>query len=408
MLHQFYSPKYFQNKRIGIQHNRHLWVMFGTILFAILLPMQSASAVNISVDEDSPDLQTLAALAAPFQVTVPDNPYTDDLVVDHDDTLEGDVAVLSGDVHIKEGGEIVGALFVLSGDIEIDSGGRVEGDVINISGDVEIAGRITGDLAVLSGDVEMKEGGWVGGDLSILSGEIDVDGSEQVEGELRTSPTFTLPVFDSISEEISAEVHEQTERSIAADRREREPSFIGRFFSFIFRLLGAGVGMIIIAAAAGLLARSKPIYLESVRKRLRRETATNFITGFLFNVVLGVLAVIFAITLCLLPMSLISGGLMIAVNGIGWAAIAATVGRRVTGYTDVSLPSVATVVLGALILTAPFAFLWSLDGGCIRFLGLLSAFTIASIGAGSVLSPWIKRLSSDGSDDDELVALPSG
>lgn len=410
MLYQFHSLNYFQNKLSHRQNYRQLWVVLGALLLALLLPGRSASAFDIPTIDGFADQRTLTAFAFPLQITIPDNPYTDDLVVDHDDTLEGDVAVLSGDVHIKEGGEIVGTLFVFSGDIEIDAGGRVDGDVVNLSGDVEISGKISGDLAVLSGDVELKNSGWIGGDISILSGEVDSDSrrDDQVEGDIHIGPTINLSAFDSEPEDIPNEVQERVGGNAVAERGSREPTFLGRFFSFIFRLLSAGVGMIIIAAAAGFLARSKPVYLESVRRRLRTEMVANFVTGFLFNIVLGVLVVIFAITLCLIPMSLISGGVMLAVNSVGWAAVAAAVGRRVTGYTDVSLPSVATVVLGALVLTAPFAFLWSLDGGCVRFLGLLSAFSIASLGAGSVLSPWIKRLSSDGNDEDELVALPSG
>lgn len=403
MLLQTYRQNYAVTRELNLltplihlkqRRYRMLFASLTTLFLVALFPLQFASAFTF-----------------PQQSITPNNPYTDDLVIEHDDLLEGDVVVASGDVVIEEGGEVTGNLLVLSGDIEIEAGGRVDGDVASLSGDVEVAGKILGDLSVLSGDVELEESGSIAGDVSVLSGDVDLDGRDQVGGELRTGPNINIGSFFEVASEdfLPGDVEIPNSIEIEAVHQDR-PSFFERFFGFVFRLIGAGVGMVVIAGGAGLLARSKPDYLESVRKRLQPKTAANFAAGALFNVVFGLLMVIFAIVFCLFPMSLISGGSLLAVNGIGWASISASVGRKLTGYTDAALPSVANVVLGALVLTAPFAFVWALDIGCLRFIAFLAAFGLSSLGAGAVLMPWIQRITSDdddGRDGQDLLPHPS-
>lgn len=353
---------------------------------------------------DSPQLPWLLT----SQMALPQNTYMDDLVVDHNDTLTGDVVVVSGDVTIKEGGEIDGNLIVLSGDVEIDAGGRVEGDVASLSGDVEVEGKILGNLAVLSGDVELSRSGLVEGDVSVFSGELDQNDSAEIQGQLSLGPKVDFPFVDFFGEEVaeelksefSAELDEAREnaadsRAGARDAARQEEGVIGRFFSFVFRLVGAAVVTLVIGFGAGLLMRARPDYVESVRLRLQRERVANFAVGLLFNMGLGLLTVLFTIIICLFPMALVGGGLVLAVNGIGWTAIGASVGRRLTGVHETTVQSAASVALGTLAITAPFMLLWA-GGGCLRVFAILGAVAIASVGAGSVLAPWLKRLSSDG------------
>ncbi|MEM7129978.1 MAG: polymer-forming cytoskeletal protein [Chloroflexota bacterium] len=319
-------------------------------------------------------------LAAPF--SPPNNSYTDDLVVDSNDQLEGDVAVWSGDVTIEEGGKIFGNLVVMSGDIDIEAGGRVEGDVTNFRGDVTIAGKILGDLDVFSGDLTLVQSGSVSGDLSVWAGEI----------------------YDKRDSNSSAS-RRPNEENRSQHIEEMGISPVGRFFGALVRLLGAGVAALLIGALAGGLAMWKPQYIESVRRRLRGEMVINFAVGFLFNLVVGLLTIFFTVTCILIPMAIVTVGLLIGVNSIGWTALSASVGRRLTGYTDVSVSSTATVILGALLLTAPLAGLWAVGGGtivggCISVLGTLAAVGLASVGSGTVLMPWLRRLSAS----DEAVS----
>ena len=288
----------------------------------------------------------------------PLNPYADDLIVESDDRLEDDIVVYSGDVTIEEGGKIIGSLTVMSGDIEIEAGGRVEGDVTNFSGDVIVAGKILGDLAVMSGDVDLVRSGSVSGDVSVWSGEVEESADSHIGGDVMMGLTLDeLPSFGSFWSGSGEIIPEDVKKSIADDLAKLDRvdrSSMGRFFSGLFRLLGVGAISLVVAAIAGGLTMWRPNHVESVRRRLRSETVINFAVGLLFNVVVGFLTVLFTATCILIPMALLTVGLLIGINGVGWTALSASVGRKLTGYTNATVTSTATVILGGIDLDIAF------------------------------------------------------
>jgi hypothetical protein len=70
------------------------------------------------------------------------------------------------------------------GDAQIESGDVIEGDVAVLDGDLALAGRVEGDVVVVNGGLAMGEGAAVTGDVIVVGG--DIQGQEQaaVTGEM--------------------------------------------------------------------------------------------------------------------------------------------------------------------------------------------------------------------------------
>jgi hypothetical protein len=102
----------------------------------------------------------------------------DDYVVGPDQVIEGDLALLDGDVLLE--GTIRGDAIVLNGELTLAEGARVEGDLLQVGGDVlREGGVVLGELVSVSFDFEDLEG------LEDLA-DLDVDVSVVPDVRVRT------------------------------------------------------------------------------------------------------------------------------------------------------------------------------------------------------------------------------
>lgn len=328
----------------------------------------------------------------------PHDPQIDHLTVAADEQLEGDVVVYSGDVSVQAGGQILGNLIVASGDINVETGGQIHGDVTSLSGDVTIAGKILGDLAVASGSVTLMEKGSVDGDVSVWSGTVRESPRSTIHGELRVGLNVRdIPSLADVMSSSSQAPKNEPRRAASGGYSSmllKDYSLVGHLAGSTMRLVSAGFLLIFASAVSGALEVRRPHYVETVRRRLRSDLHINLAAGILFNLVMGVLVVLFFATCLLIPVALLALGLLIAINGIGWTAVAGAAGRRLTRYTGRPVQSATTAVLGSVVLAIPLAGSWAIGGG-LAVLGFLTGFGLISTGAGTVLLPWLRRLSGD-------------
>lgn len=325
--------------------------------------------------------------------------YSRDLTVKSGQTISGDASVLSGDVTVEEGGKILGNLTAIRGDIDIHSGGHVHGNVACVSCDIEVRGKILGNVAVFHGDMILSDYGSISGNVSIFAGDIEQDESATIDGSLTLGKLpFNDNIFSRFFSGVDIELQEEIRQELGNTRSiesglGRQMTPVRHVFGIVTRLIVSVALIVLVAVSAGAITRYKPAYVDSVRRRLRPGLPLNFAIGLLFNLAMGIIMVVFAISCIFIPLIVLVVGLLIGINGLGWTALAASVGRRLTGYTDVANPSVATVILGALILTSLPLLLWSL-GGCFSFIAFLTVMVLGSTGAGAVLVPWVHRITS--------------
>jgi len=98
----------------------------------------------------------------------------DDYVVGADQIVEGNLALLDGDVVLE--GTIRGDVIVLDGELTLAEGARVEGDLLQVGGEVlREGGVVVGELVSVSFDLEDFEGLAELAELDDLSIDVSVD-----------------------------------------------------------------------------------------------------------------------------------------------------------------------------------------------------------------------------------------
>ena len=324
-----------------------------------------------------------------------------DLTVEPGEVIESDVVVYSGDAEVKDGGRITGNLVVYSGDIDIDQGGTVDGDVTAFSGNVEIGGTVHGDVASWSGDVELKETASVDGDLSVVSGDIVRAAAAAVGGNVVQGPNLKLGLpnlgFGLNPPDSPAGPSVTVQRS--------QPSFGERLANLFLRLLaGVGVALVFLPLAA-LITYSRPDYITRIATTMREQTPLSFVVGLFTNLILIVLSVLLIVTICGIILAPLPLFLLLALNLVGWTAVASTVGRWLStrlGTTWSPAVTVAVGVIGLGVVLIPLVTL----GGCFRFFASAFMLIVGSFGLGAVVLPWLNK--ARGADVPDLPAVSHG
>jgi hypothetical protein len=330
--------------------------------------------------------------------------------------VNGDVFVTSGNANVA--GRVDGDLAVVSGDLLLTEDGWVAGDVFGMRGDHQVSGHIRGDLSVLFGDMDLRSTAVVEGDLLVLSGSIERAPGARVLGEqvseiripriplLREMPEVTdVPritppspreVPDWTRPPMPERVHPHPETF-----GQRLGSFLGRvvtgaFLSLAFIALGLlivlirprvtrevsdciatlpvqsfGLGLLTYLIAAGLEA------LAAVLMILIILVAAALI-GTVILIPIGLLLILLSV-LVLLPVPLV----LIAAMVLGWVALAELIGQRVLRAlkTNDVKPLGATFV-GLLITVSIAAVLWVLKPACCAWPFVI---LLTSIGLGAVV-----------------------
>ncbi len=315
----------------------------------------------------------------------PEQAVFGDLEVRGGEVIEGGVIVYDGDARIESGGVIEGDLVVYSGDIRVDEGGRVDGNVSTFSGDIRVSGDVGGNLTTWSGDINLRDGASIGGDVSVLNGEVKRASGADVGGNVVRGPRLELPPIPAAPFRFG-EPGAVAATSLAA----ANPSAFQRIGSLILRLMGMAILSLLVGALVWLIAAVRPSRVHATRHTLTEQPALSFVVGILANVVLLLAGAFFAITICLLPLMLLTYLLLIGLNVLGWAALAYFVSQRIMQRYDLTMRWDIAVAITAAAMAAALGLLWAF-GGCFRFFGFAGMLVVSSIGAGAVLLPFVNK-----------------
>ena len=314
-----------------------------------------------------------------------DRAVFDDLVVDEGETINDGVVVYAGDARVKNDGRITGDLVVYNGDIRVDEGGRVDGDVSTFSGDIRVDGSVGGNLTTLSGDVTLRDSANVGGDISVLNGDVNRSSGATVGGNVVRGPSIELPPIPAAPFSFG-----QQAVAGADNLRDATPGIFARVGRFILRIIGMLLLSLVVGFVVWLIAQIRPSTIHSTQARMTDQAALSFVVGLLANVVLLLLGAFFAITICLMPLTLLTYLFIIGLNIIGWAAIASVVSQWVTERYELAIRWDYAVAITAALLASVFGLLWAM-GWCFRFFGFAGILIISSIGVGAVLLPLLNK-----------------
>ena len=98
--------------------------------------------------------------------------------------IRGNVAILGGDVQIRQDEYVSGNLLIVGDDLTLE--GRIGGNLVVIGGDVDLTANssVGGNVSVMGGDADVGGASTVGGHVAVVGGDVDLTGTSRVGGNV--------------------------------------------------------------------------------------------------------------------------------------------------------------------------------------------------------------------------------
>jgi predicted flap endonuclease-1-like 5' DNA nuclease len=167
------------------------------------------------------------------------------------------------------------------------------------------------------------------------------------------------------------------------------PTFWGWLGGLVLRLILAVIFTAIVVLLVTVFFNIRPDLIRPLRTVMIERTAYSFVVGLIVNLLLVVITAGMIAMICLAPIGLFSGLVLLALNLVGWTVASQVVGERIAGYIKTPMQPIASLALGALLLTGTVAFMWAL-GDCLRPIANLTWLLVSSFGVGAAAVHWLK------------------
>jgi len=285
--------------------------------------------------------------------------------------LDGRI-VFGGSYTLLSGEKLDGDLLALGGNVTLESGSTVAGSVVLIGGNLNSAGTIEQDLALIGGNANLQAGAVVEGDVSAFGGNVNRDPAARIEGQI-TSGGQTLDVPWVIAPEGIPSLEGPFSGRSWSPRVDLGTSPAWKAGSLLVQsLLWAALAVLVVmfgASGVGRVARAAADALPA-----------SGVVGLLGLVAIPGLLVLLAVTICLIPFSIV-GFLLFAVALVyGWLAIGLEVGERLTRTFRWSLDPAAAAGVGTFVVC-----LVANGIGFLPCIGWLAPLFVSAVGLGAVL-----------------------
>jgi hypothetical protein len=203
---------------------------------------------------------------------------------------------------LESGEKINTDLTIIGGNATLDENSTVNGDVTVIGGSVTMGGKVNGSVSVIGGYVYLDSSADVTGDLVTLGGTVRRDAAARVEGsEVNNSP-WRVPAMRTLPFNITFD------------------PITGPLMAFFQALALAALAIVMQLFAAPMMERTG-------RAALAQPIVSGGV-GLLTVVVAPALLIILAITIILLPLSLL-GILAVGIAVLfGWLSLGLMLGRQ--------------------------------------------------------------------------------
>lgn len=221
-------------------------------------------------------------------------------------SLQDEGLVIGESYRLESGKTLNTDMTVLGGNAEIEQGAAVNGDLAVIGGNVTIDGTISGDVSVLGGSVQLKDHAVVHGGLNALGGTVNRDPGAVVEGA--SAPDFPFRI---------------TTMRTPPFRISFDP-ITGPLMAFFQALALAALAILVQLFAAPQMQRTG-------QTAVAQPVAAGGV-GMLTMIIAPALLVIMAVTIILLPLSLL-GFLVLGLAALyGWLSLGLMVGRQLAAW----------------------------------------------------------------------------
>ena len=320
--------------------------LFLTPFCAVVSPVQAAASFP-HMPGGSPYGVDAAPTPPPPELTPP--------AQEDRQVITGDQVVSGSDYVLRSNETLRGDLTIFGGNVTLQEGSQVQGNITIFGGNADIGGIVTGDLTAIGGNVRLRSTSRVDGKQNTVGGSIERDPGAQVRspGQDYTRAPFTF-VFP---------------------QQQREPftfvfDLIGSFFA---RLTGAILAVLLAIAVVALF----PAQVAQTASVVQSQWLVAGSIGILTTIVMPVVIVVLAITICLLPAAVILGLGWALASLFGWVVAARIVGERLASALNLqSWSAMGRITLGALLLALT---------GMLPLIGWLVGLLASAVGMGALI-----------------------
>lgn len=267
-------------------------------------------------------------------------------------------SVFGDNFTLRSNETIAGDLSVYGGNVTLEEGSLVEGKLNVFGGNSDIAGTVRGDLVLAGGNVRVRKSGRIEGNQTLIGGRLENDGG-YVSGRSTQVPLPTVP---------------DAPRLPPVTNNSFSPFdwYVRAVRDFFGGLVNIGLAVLAAMGALALLPRQ----VGQIERVMRANPLPAGGLGVLTLIAVPVIAVVLAITICMIPASALGMLALLVAVILGWSAASRFVGERImqavnrTGWTP--LGQTAAGALGLAVF------------GVIPVLGGLVTFGATAAGVGAV------------------------
>ncbi len=236
--------------------------------------------------------------------------------------------VIGNSYTLQSGQTLNDDLFILGGTVNLMSGSNINGNVLIIGGSVQAAGAVNGDFTVLGGTVNLAGTFTLSGNLTSAGTVVNRDPSAQIRGQVNTNnntPYVLLP----------GGVHFPT---------------LNTSVDPFFKVVGFFLRLFLWTLAAMLAAMFIPAHMSRVSQTALSQPLISGGMGILTVIILPIILVLLAITICLIPVSLLGVFLLVLAWVFGLIAIGLEIGKRISAAFKKEWHPAIAAGLGTLVL----------------------------------------------------------
>lgn len=220
---------------------------------------------------------------------------------------DSDKFVLGGSYTLPAGETLAGNLIVVGGFAQLEPGSRLGGDAFLMGGTLSSAGEIAGDILAAGGLVQLQSGAHVNGDINLAGAHLERQAGVTVAGEINQANEDSLPL-------VLPGGMQAPEVQSAFD-----PIF-GALWVLLRSFLWAALAVVVVLFA--------PRQIELAGRAASGQPLTAAGLGLLTIVAVPLVLLVMAITLILIPVSLLGFFLLGLAWALGILVAGAEVGRR--------------------------------------------------------------------------------
>jgi len=272
-----------------------------------------------------------------------------------------DQVVFGGIYTLNAGQTLSGNLVVFGGLATLEKGSVVTGDVALTGGSLNINGEVKGSITSVGGSINLSDTAVVDGDINTIGGALNRSSQTVVKGNISSSGPGAIRLPINLNPNILRNLP-------LAD---------------IFHPIGSVLWGIFQSLAVAALALLVVLFMPTPTRRVSNAIIAQPIIagglGLLTVVVAPALVLLLAITILLIPLSLV-GILLLAVAFLfGWIAVGMEAGDRLAGLFKVQWAPPVSAGIGTLVLSL-FSSIFAL----VPCVGWVLPTVVAIIGLGGV------------------------